>query len=310
MDLAHGAADGEGGQLEDPQRPLGAVDVGVDRVPGRPLQLVLVVEQLAHPDLLLELAHEVLLARGAHVVRVGVAKAHVVERLLVAQLLIAGLDVDRGVAGVGGHVVATVDVRVDAAHRVHGALEAAEVDVDDVVDLDAQEAAHGGQRQLVAPEGERGVDLLRPRALMGNVDRHLQVAGDRQDRGLPGVGVHAHQHHRVRVGRLAAVDPLGARAAVGPDHHDRLGSARIAGAQLTGDAVAGGKDLLGDVGDLEQGGGGGGGRGHDHDRQRGQGKALPHPPRRGGRAVVKHLARPPGSHPGRARARQAASGQG
>ena len=102
--------------------------------------LVLVVEHVLDADLLLDLADEVLLAGDAHEVGVGVAVAHVVERRLAAQLLVAGLDVDVAYCG-GGQpgilvVVAAVDVDVDAADRVDDAAEALEVDVDDVVDRD------------------------------------------------------------------------------------------------------------------------------------------------------------------------------
>ena len=67
------------------------------------------------------------------------AEAHVLERLVAAQPLVAGLDVDLRDALLRGDVVAAVDVDVDAADRVDGVGEAGEVDVDDVVDLEPGE---------------------------------------------------------------------------------------------------------------------------------------------------------------------------
>ena len=90
-------------------------------------------------DLLARLAQEVLLAGGADDVVVGVAVAGIVERVVAAQRLVAGLQVDLlvVVGGVGVAVqVAAVDVDVDAADRVDRAGEAFEVDIDDMVDLD------------------------------------------------------------------------------------------------------------------------------------------------------------------------------
>ena len=52
------------------------------------------VQREAVRDLLLERAHEFLLAREPVEVGVGVAEAHEVERLLAGELLVAGLQVD------------------------------------------------------------------------------------------------------------------------------------------------------------------------------------------------------------------------
>ncbi len=94
-------------------------------------------------DLLAQVAQEVLLARDAHEVRVGVTVAHVVERVFVAQLLIAGLQVDARVVGFRRAdvlvVVAVIDVDVRAAERVDDFDEAREVDVDDAVELQFRE---------------------------------------------------------------------------------------------------------------------------------------------------------------------------
>ena len=102
-------------------------------------------------DLLLERPHEHLLARVAVEVRVRVPEADEVERLLAVQLLVAGLQVDRGVALAPGRVVvevAAVDVHPDAADLGDDLLEAAEVDRDQVVDRDARERLDRLERAL------------------------------------------------------------------------------------------------------------------------------------------------------------------
>ena len=89
-------------------------------------------------DLLAERAHELLLARDAVEVGVGVPEADEVERLLAVQPLVARLQVDVRVVGRDRAdvlvVVAAVDVHPDAAELVHDLLEAVEVDGDQVVD--------------------------------------------------------------------------------------------------------------------------------------------------------------------------------
>ena len=88
--------------------------------------------------LLAERAHELLLAGDAVQVVVRVAEAHEVERLLAAQQLIPGLEVDVRVVVVARAgvpvVVAAVDVHPDAAELVDDLFEAVEVDRDEVVD--------------------------------------------------------------------------------------------------------------------------------------------------------------------------------
>ena len=98
-DLAHRVPGREGDQLQQVQDRVVVVQALVGlRVAADELgQLVALVEDLLGADLRLGLAQEVLLARGAHEVGVGVAEAHVVERVLAAQPLVAGLDVDRRV---------------------------------------------------------------------------------------------------------------------------------------------------------------------------------------------------------------------
>ena len=67
---------------------------GVDRVADG-LRDPVELRSSSRVDLLAQVAQEVLLARDAHEVRVEVAEAHVGERVVVAELLVAGLEVDR-----------------------------------------------------------------------------------------------------------------------------------------------------------------------------------------------------------------------
>ena len=230
--LAHRVPGREGHQLEQVQDRVVVVQALVGlRVAADELgQLVALVEDLLGADLRLGLAQEVLLPRRAHEVGVGVAEAHVVERVLAAQPLVAGLDVDRRVARARRVVVAVVDVGVDAAHVVDRAPEPAEVDVDDVVDL--ERVARGReqrldrlQRQVGPAVRVGGVDLVRPRA--GDVDP--QVARDRHHRRRLVVGVEVDEQDRVRVGLVAR---LVGHAVVGPEDHDRLRPAHVVAREL------------------------------------------------------------------------------
>ena len=142
------------------------------------------------------------------------AVAHVVERVFVAQLLVAGLQVDAGVVGFGGAdvfvEVAVVDVDVHAPQRVHHTDEAGEGDVDDPVEPQTRQhffdRLRGEVGALVvarqrAAERVGGVDLLGiERFAVGHIDRHEQVARDREHRGLFLFGVEAHQQDRVAAG--------------------------------------------------------------------------------------------------------------
>ena len=128
--------------------------------------------ELAGADLGLGLAQHVLLPCGAHEVVVLLAEARIVERLPPAELLIAGLDVDRGEGDVVVEVPA-IDVDEDAVDRVDDVLEAAEVDVDHVVDLDAEQLLDRLERQPWAALVVGAVDLVAADAL----DEHAQIAG-------------------------------------------------------------------------------------------------------------------------------------
>ena len=273
MDLPHRAAGRERHQLGQPQDLLGAADVGVGVPAEQPRERQVVVDDLLDAALLLGLADEVLLAGGADDVGVGVAVAHVVERVAAAQPLVAGLDVDRGVGDVGVEVAA-VDVRVHAAHLVDRGLEALEVDVDHVVDADPREIGlHRPHRQPGSAVRVGGVDLRR--AVAG--DQDLEVAGDgEQRRGVLG-GVQVDEHHRVRV-PLDPPQPVGL-AHVGAEDEDRLRGARLGRGELGHlqrllvPVLA---DRRGHVAHLQQAGGGGGDRAqHDH-QAGGQREALPH----------------------------------
>ena len=91
--------------------------------------------------LLAQGAQEVLLAGDAHEVRVGVPVAHVGERVFVAELLVARLEVDRREVfrERAAAEIAVVDVHVGAAEGVHDPDEALEVDVDDRVERETRE---------------------------------------------------------------------------------------------------------------------------------------------------------------------------
>ena len=204
----------------------GLVDLEVVAEDPRQLLALADVEQLLDRVLVRDLAQEVLLARGAEEVVVAVAVAHVVERVLALELLVAGLDVDRGVAlaGRGGRVVvvvAPVDVDVDAADVVDRAPEAAEVDVDDVVDREVRagrvpEQLLDRRDRLARPAvGVGGVDLVGPVA----GDRDLQVARERHHRDPLLVRVHAREQDRVRA-RLDA-ELVVAVAGVGAEDQER-----------------------------------------------------------------------------------------
>ena len=150
MHLADRMGCGEEGELDQLEHLRGATDVGRRVGTENVRQCLAVVEQLARTELVLGLADEVLLARGPHEVGVLVAEPHVGERVVVAQLLVARLQVDLGVGLAAAGVVvevAAVDVGVDAADPVDGVAEAAEVHVDHVIERDAEDAAHGARRR-------------------------------------------------------------------------------------------------------------------------------------------------------------------
>ena len=216
-------------------------------------------------DLLAQIAQEVLLAGDAHEVGVGVAVAHVGERVFVAELLVAGLEVDVGVVGFGGAdvfvEVAVVDVDVDAAELVDEADEAGEGDVDDAVELEPGEHLFdglGGERGALVVPGQDAADGVGGVDLRGVVDlparrgdRDEQIARDREHGGLFLFGVEAHEQHRVAVrGGEAFFGVLGAVAFVGAEDQEGLGTAAVdRGDEPVGrvDLVELGEDLGGEL---------------------------------------------------------------
>ncbi len=105
--------------------------------------LVELAEDVFRLDLVAQVAKKILLARDTHEVRVGVPVAHVVERVFVAELLIAGLEIDARVVRFRGAdvlvEVAVVDLDVRAAKRVDKADETPEVDVNNAVQAQFRE---------------------------------------------------------------------------------------------------------------------------------------------------------------------------
>ena len=305
LHLAQRLALGEADQLRQLQQDRGGGrEVGADRVSDRPGDLVDFTE--FGRDLLTQVAQEVLLAGDAHEVGVGVAVAHVVERVFVAQLLVAGLQVDAGVVGFGGAdvfvEVAVVDVDVHAPQRVHHADEAGERHVDDPVQFEAGQhffdRLRGEVGALVVPgqgaaERVGGVDLLGvERFAVGHFDRHEQIARDREHRGLFLFGVEAHQQDRVAVGpRFAFVDVRRAVAFVGAEDQEGL---RPAGVDR-GDQALGRVDLVEPrehlVGDAVGGAHGHRGRcpaAQQYDQHARDREALPHADPQPRRALVIH----------------------
>ena len=138
-------------------------------------------------------------------VGVGVAVADEVERLVAAELLVAGKEVDRRVAEVAAAVVevAAVDVEPHAAERVDELVEAAEVDGDQVVDRKPGQLPDGLERALRAALREGAVDAGAEGRLAGAVDLDEEIARKREQRYRLGVGVGPDEHDRVRARRVA-----------------------------------------------------------------------------------------------------------
>ena len=148
-----------------------------------------------------------------------------VERLVAAELLVAGEEVDRGVAEVAAAVVevAPVDVHPDAAEGVDELAEAAEVDGDQVVDRQAGELADGLERPLRAARRVGVVDPRTERRPAGTVDLNEEVAREREQRDRLRLGVGADEHDRV--GARLDVLPLAGAPVVADDERRR----RLAG---------------------------------------------------------------------------------
>ena len=156
--------------------------------------------------------------------RVRLAGARVAERRPAVGVLAALLDVQPGVLVLQRLLRADLD----AAERVDHLDEAAEADLDVVVDLQPGGLLDRLHQQLGAAEGIGGVDLGGAVAL----DRHQRVARDRQQQRWPVAGV----QDQDRVGAAAPAGVLAggevlplllrqALAAVGPD--EQVGGARL-----------------------------------------------------------------------------------
>ena len=216
------------------------MDVRVDRAAERLRELVVAGEESPHAELLLGLSYEVLLSRDAHEVRVGVAVADVREGVLAAQPLVAGLDVDQLIGGVGEVEVALVDVHVDATDRVDEPEKRCEVEIDHVVDRDAGEGGlDDREHEVDLSDRVRRVELPFV-GLAAPAEADEQVAGDREDRGLSLRGIHPHEHEGVRVQQMHPVHGLVSARGVGrrrpdvvvADDHDRLRRPCLSGRQL------------------------------------------------------------------------------
>jgi hypothetical protein len=125
-----------------------------------------------------------------------------VERLVAAELLVAGMEVDRGVAEVTAAVVEVppVDVHPDAADRVDELAEAAEVDGDQVVDREPRQLPDRLERALRAALGVRAVDAGVEARRPGADDLDVEVAREREQRDRLRLGVGAHEHDGVGPG--------------------------------------------------------------------------------------------------------------
>ena len=160
---------------------------------------------------------------------VGLAGAGVAEGGLAVGLLAALRDVEVGVGVL--HRGARADLHT--THGVDHADEAAEADLDVVVDADAGLVLEGADEQLGAAVGEGGVDLV---ALAVARDRDDRVAGDRHQHVGAVAGVEQHD----RVGALpdlaAGAELLALRlgeVVAGVGAHDQVGvAALLVGAAL------------------------------------------------------------------------------
>ena len=145
--------------------------------------------------------------------------AHVRKRVVPANTLIAGPEVDRRVTRRPGVrvEVAVVYVQPDTAQLVDELQEAVEVDGDEIVDRYAGERAdrlHAAER---AAGGIRGVDAVAPNRPPGAVDVNDQIAGKGQHRDRPRLRIRAEEHQRVRPADRPCVTGLCSAPLVGSD---------------------------------------------------------------------------------------------
>ncbi len=184
-------------------------------------------EREAGREAVLQRLDEDLLARGAVDVRVRMAIADVVERLLAVEHLVPGMEVDRCRPGVRSDVVAAVDLDIHAVQLVHEQLEPVEVDGDDVVDRQAGQVADGVERAFRAARRPGRVDPVGRARHVGAVavDRDDEVARERQHRERVVRRVGADEHDGVRA-RARDAEALGAGARVIADDQRRRGLGR------------------------------------------------------------------------------------
>ena len=162
--------------------------------------------------LALHLLEEQLLAlHAAEVEELVVPEAHVVERLLAAHELVAGLQVDGLVVRARRHEVLVVDGQVDAAEDVDHVPEPGEVDLDPAVDGQAGDLLEGLDDERRSAVGVGLVHLVETDA--GDLD--LEVARQREHGDALRLRVEAHEHLRVRAAGIAEDAVL-----VGADEQD------------------------------------------------------------------------------------------
>ena len=185
------------------------------------------------PNLILERPDEGLLARDPVEVGVGVPEPDVVERLIAAEPLIPGMEVDRREARRAPLVVevAAVDVDPDSSDRVDELAEALEVDRDQVVDRELRQLPDRLER---APRAAFGVRLVDPPPVgrltgTGHVDHEIARKREQRDRVRRRVRSDEHDGVRprwvARVGSLALVvaDDQRVRRLVGDRDVEPLG---------------------------------------------------------------------------------------
>ena len=162
--------------------------------------------------LALHLLEEQLLAlHAAEIEELVVPEAHVVERLLAAHELVAGLQVDGLVVRARRDEVLVVDGQVDAAEDVDHVPEAGEVDLDPAVDGQAGDLLEGLDDERRPAVGVGLVHLVETDA--GDVD--LEVARQREHGDALRLRVEAHEHLGVRAAGIAEDAVL-----VGADEQD------------------------------------------------------------------------------------------
>jgi hypothetical protein len=251
----------------------------------------------------------------------GVAGAHEPEGVLAVEGVLAGGDDEAAADRAAGRRVCphrVVDgmgqADLHAAERVDHALEAEEVDLDEVVDAQVGQALDGGDRASGSADAVGGVELVvrRCRELPAGQptagDLRVGVPRDADQHRLLPVGRDVHEDRRVRArtGDLGAeVRTTSERAGVGPDQQHVLGLAGAVGRAWAGRRCAGHAAVLEVVRQVPVDEVAAGRSEHqdDAEAQRDPRGQPPPPPRRPGRGVLRpsHAVRPsgrPGAAPG------------